>query len=100
MFVNVVDKDIVILDHNLAFDRAFNQENFNGLHICRDFWFGAEGLLEREHYQPRLEAAIATAEAVINDLPDEWTDSDPTVVPHLRATLEAVSANAFWSAIQ
>jgi len=100
MFIDVVDKRLVILDHNLAFDRSFNQGNFNELHICRDFWFGSEGMLERELYQPRLEALIGLADTTVRALPEEWIGADPTVVPHLLGTLQAVTEEAFWGAIR
>ena len=101
LFLDVGRDSLVVIDHNLAFDRSFDVEDHKRLHICRDFWFGL-GRLRHDRAEllddmSRAEAAIDGVEEV---LPVEWMEADPAFIVEARQILEARHRQVFWDALR
>jgi len=73
--------DLVVIDHNLAFDDEFDAQVFFGInksdtqepHIFyqeQDSIF--TDLVRVDEYKQRMDSAISSVEAVISGIPDEW----------------------------
>jgi hypothetical protein len=69
---------LVIIDHNLAFDRKFDPSEFSRDHVFQallDPVFG--DLAERLEYGSRLKKALNNFQAICDTLPEEWIDEAP-----------------------
>lgn len=97
--------DLVVIDHNLAFDPEFNSVTFLETHIFQDEWNGLCGdIVEMAHYQQRLKQALDTSwEAAWADVPAEWMfhDDEQTIPIDLeksqcREVLERCTNGDFW----
>lgn len=96
---------LVVIDHNQAFDPDFNEASFLGQHV-----FAAQAsrvfkdLANRAYYAARLEAALEMFDAACDEVPDEWwsvdhgvpADFDRTAV---RRLLERFDEDSFWSGV-
>lgn len=65
--------ELVVIDHNQAFDPDFNPERFLSTHVFADHWnavFSDHDL--RTKYKERMEKALERLPAVRASIPDSW----------------------------
>jgi len=94
---------IYVIDHNLAFDDAFDLQSFRTMHLGCEYWCNGQlQMFTQEQYQGRMKSALQELNAVIGQLPQEWTNE-----PDEKAFIQAVSVrlkqfetNNFWSTLQ
>ncbi|NHZ81243.1 hypothetical protein F2P44_18465 [Massilia sp. CCM 8695] len=105
LFWDVKSDQLVVLDHNQAFDIHFSAQNFAALHVfkreCPSLF---EDWVAQEHYATRYHDAMANWDGICNTIPDEWwylddertlpTDFDPNT---LRQQLLNCRGDAFWN---
>jgi len=89
-----------MIDHNLAFERNFDVDQFNSLHICSKFWFDSSNLLDRVELQQRFAVARDTLADIEEALPEAWLETEPALLDEIRATLDASDTEEFWDRIQ
>jgi len=66
-------ESLVIIDHNLAFDKDFNSSDFLATHVFADCFADiANDLVARAEMEVWLQKALATLDEVCNNLPREW----------------------------
>lgn len=64
---------LVIIDHNLAFDKDFTLSDFLATHLFADcFTDIANDLVARAEMEVWLQKALATLDEICNNLPNEW----------------------------
>ncbi|MBP59443.1 MULTISPECIES: HipA family kinase [Idiomarina] len=106
LFQDLISKELVIFDHNLAFDSDFNLRQFKNTHVA-SFLFKDqidlfEQLIDRKVYEEKLEAAYSGLEEIISSIPSEWLDAleDSTgELERLRLILGEFRDNKFWEAL-
>lgn len=96
--------ELVVIDHNAAFDRTLTPEEFQQYHVFRSL-LGAEcgNLLARLDYLPRLDAALNDWGRITSLLPEEWIyrdadqvdETEPTLQQRLQI-LERYREDLFW----
>ncbi len=90
---------LVVIDHNLAFDREFSQEDFLAYHVFKDQVAALAGdFLLRDEYNARLSTALAQWSGIIAEIPPSWWYSDPEMT--LLADFEIVQALTWLSQYQ
>ncbi len=96
--------ELVVIDHNLAFDPEFSPSDFAQLHVFADELPGLfSDFVERDTYARRLNAALASWNTACGNLPLEWQFVDPELtvrvdfdVTEFRRLLEQASSDSFW----
>lgn len=96
--------DMIVIDHNVAFDLELSIDEFRTYHVFRDQLGSFDGnLLARLDYSPLLDAAIGDWERIISLLPDEWLcrdhDPDDEYEPTLQQRLQILERfkdESFW----
>lgn len=101
------DRELVVIDHNVAFDTDLIFYNFIQYHIFKDESPDVFGDFVRRHeYTERLSSALGRWEAICADIPPEWLSLDAEMLDpiSLDLDLDAVHAllgqfegNDFWS---
>ncbi|MEP7005613.1 MAG: HipA family kinase [Sphingomonas bacterium] len=100
VFMDVMDKSLVMFDHNLAFDRSFAVQKFVDLHICRDFWFSdGKGLLDRAYYVDMFQQASELLPILEEAIPDDWLEESLLQFEDIGKTLRKVQEDDFWEAV-
>ena len=105
LFWDVERDQLVVLDHNQAFDANFDPGLFEALHPFRAHMNGVfSDLVDRDHYATRFETAMATWDAICDTIPPEWwyVDSECTIPvtfdrEALKQSLLDCRNNAFWA---
>ena len=100
-----VTGQLAVIDHNLAFDKAFSAADFCSTHVfAADVNDVFSDFVMREAYKTRLSAALAGLEAAWNNVPLAWQFVDaeqtiPTAYPKqdIWALLHRVESPDFWN---
>lgn len=100
LFYAAATAEFVVLDHNLAFDPAYNFGQNARLHLAYQHWFTDQhDQLWREYYSPRLEIALTGLAQYAASLPADWLAAEPMYFAHIFATLELFKTAGFWEAL-
>jgi hypothetical protein len=68
---------LVVIDHNVAFDAAFDALAFSETHVFADMISDTfHDLVERLDYAKRLQSALAVWPTACQNVPDEWWFAD------------------------
>lgn len=77
LFWNPEDQELIVIDHNQAFDAEFNPNDFNQSHIFRSQRHRVFGdMLLRQDYNQRFSLALNNWSDICNSLPKEWFFAD------------------------
>ncbi|MHB1187986.1 HipA family kinase [Thiobacillus sp.] len=95
---------LVVIDHNLAFDPAFSEEDFLKLHVfADDIPAMFSDFLVREAYRARFAGALGIWTEACDNLPKSWGFVDPEqTIPvgfsldEVRGLLDRALLDTFW----
>ncbi|WP_300750672.1 HipA family kinase, partial [Janthinobacterium sp.] len=87
---DIQSSELVIIDHNQAFDRNFNPANFLNTHVFASRWNTIfSDHFQRQHYTRKLEAILPKLANIRANIPDSWWYVD-----------DGVPANVTWDEIE
>lgn len=97
-------EQLVVIDHNQAFDDEFNTDIFLNLHIFSDSQHGLfDDFVLRRDYTQRFAEALRRWPDIIANMPEEWHYLDPEMtnpaninLDGYRAVLERCQHEDFW----
>lgn len=98
------NKELVVIDFNLAFEPDFNPDLFFEHHIFSDLFKEiSEDMFDRQQYEERLSRAFDKLDDICNNVPSEWwgiEDGVPSKLQRetIRNTLDRIHQATFWSA--
>lgn len=107
LFWDVSKEELVVLDHNQAFDKDFSVADFCSLHVFRNVSQTiTRDLVTQSQLEARFDQALAEFERFCDTVPPEWwfVDAEQTIPVdfdprQVRVALEARRGNEFWSFI-
>lgn len=86
---DVLSNELAVIDHNQAFDPAFNSSRFLASHVFAAHWDRVfSDHLERRKYKERMESALIDLNTIRDNIPDSLWLMD-----------EGVPANVSWDEI-
>ncbi|WP_083708311.1 HipA family kinase [Janthinobacterium sp. TND4EL3] len=97
------NSELVVIDHNQAFDRHFNPCNFLKTHVFASRWNDIfSDHLQREHYANKLEAILPRLAGIRANIPDSWwyvDDGVPADVTwdEIETCLQRCRQEDFWN---
>ncbi len=100
---DIVQRELVVIDYNLAFDADFDAENFLRGHVFAADWNGVfQDFLARPAYVERLKTALRQFEGACDKMPDEWLEIGPGLPSPFqpddaKAMLQRVESDDFWN---
>ncbi|QUM82025.1 hypothetical protein HWV01_17930 [Moritella sp. 5] len=101
LFINPINSDMTVFDHNLAFDVNYDFENNKNFHACREFWYEAQLELNFKHEMlEQLPIAIAELAEYAKGIPQEWLDSCDGLLNEIFTKLNLYKTALFWEALQ
>lgn len=98
-------KNLILIDHNLAFDINFDSNEFYTSHVFANEPMGLitceheieSSLARRQYYEESFEQALSSWNSIIDELPDEWLTANTAVdTDEFRNLLEEYKLNSFW----
>ena len=98
------NSELIVIDHNQAFDRGFEPSNFLRSHVFSNCWNGIfSDHFERERYQSKLKAILQKLESIRATIPESWWYVDDGVPADLtwdeiQTRLESCRREDFWNA--
>jgi hypothetical protein len=105
LFWDNAASQVWVIDHNLAFDEAFNEVDFLETHIfSTEFQQVAADFFYQNHYVERLNAALRVWPMAVAELPKLWQTIDPEeTIPSdfdlnmAYDTLSRCALKSFWN---
>ncbi len=96
---------LVVIDHNLAFDKDFSVADFNALHVFSGaFKAVCSDMFLRQQWQEKLVAALNSWKTICATMPLSWTFADDeqtipaeTGLPDMLTTLQRCHLETFWN---
>ncbi|RLJ21980.1 hypothetical protein DJ031_01755 [bacterium endosymbiont of Escarpia laminata] len=82
--------ELVVIDHNQAFDLNEKRQTFSDYHVFRDqIWQLSEDFFRRDEYNERLVAALQHWPEILAEIPETWwfADTEMTVPVDFDADL-------------
>lgn len=96
------NKKLIVIDHNIAFDKTLALEGFIADHLFKDQWNQID-LLQRESYKDRFAKGFAALVDACANIPEEWAwqDSAQTVpsnfdLAYIQETIARWTSDSFW----
>ncbi|MEZ5493685.1 MAG: HipA family kinase [Pseudomonadales bacterium] len=101
------ERELVVIDHNKAFDADFNAQDFLSQHLfAAELVAVMEDFVEQGRYARRLSEALAVWEEGCHNIPASWHwVNDEEDIPAgfdlaaMRQQLARCESNAFWSSV-
>ncbi len=91
LFWNPSSRELVVIDHNCAFDGVADKNYCFKNHIFRDEGRQLMGdFYSREHYTPRLERALSHWHQIVGDVPQSWFFADDEMTQRIDINLDAI----------
>jgi hypothetical protein len=96
-------RDLVVIDHNQAFDDEFDADAFFQTHVFAQSWNEVyQDFIDRPLYEDRMRAALERFDDAYDKMPDSWLTVDDGVPGGLqpeqaKAILMEFSRDNFWS---
>jgi hypothetical protein len=101
LFLNPINNDLVVFDHNLAFDIDYNFEEHKNIHAFSSFWYSTQlDLHFKNEMMEKLPVAIDDLAQYAEHIPDEWLESCPYLLGEIFTTLNLYQGHQFWEALQ
>jgi len=95
-------EELVVIDHNQAFDDGFCSRDFLSTHVFREMWPQVSGdAATRKRWEQCCENAIAMLDVALDSMPDEWWyvgEDAPHQFTQQRIidSLESYASSTFW----
>ena len=107
LLIDAAAKKLVVIDHNLAFDRQFSAEEFLAHHVFAANWPAiCSDLVVQEEYSRRLSAALEGLSMACHNVREEWRWANAEMdVPanfdlqYVQQTLSRCTTPELWSPV-
>tara|TARA_R110001599_G_C12259430_1_gene660357 strand:+ start:335 stop:1024 length:690 start_codon:yes stop_codon:yes gene_type:complete len=103
LFYKQSSLDVIVLDHNLAFDNEFIEKDHQQLHACSRFWSAQIDFESQQRYQEKMTNALQCWDDLIGKIPCDWkveiSDFDG-FTSQLKLILNRYTTNLFWEGLE
>jgi hypothetical protein len=103
LFYKQSSLDLIVLDHNLAFDNDFLKQDHRELHACKRFWSAQFDFESQQKYEERMRNSLQHWEYLISNIPSDWkvevTGFDG-FINQLKLILDKYKTNLFWEELR
>lgn len=100
LFQDVCSKELVVIDHNLAFDESFDVAAFKRTHVSS---YLLPEPIAPISYESRMHKAVEALPDILSEIPDEWLDdlAHPNqVLDKITSQLMQYKQEEFWEALR
>ncbi|SKA52707.1 HipA family kinase [Photobacterium toruni] len=101
LFINPISNNLVVFDHNMAFDTDYNFEKYKNIHAFSSFWYSTQlDLHFKNEMMDKLPVAITSLAQYAEHIPKEWLENYPDLLTEIFTTLNLYKQHQFWEALQ
>ena len=107
LLIDAATKELVVIDHNLAFDMNFSSEDFVAQHVFSSQWdVICSDLVVQAQYSQRMSVALEGLNVACDNVPEEWRwlniemDLPATFdLEQVKQTLNRCTTPELWSTV-
>jgi hypothetical protein len=97
LFFDFAKSQPVVIDHNMAFDPAFDFVANSPLHVCERGWRQpAVDLIFPDTIRGDMSLALESMHSIAAEIPGAWTEQAPGHIYDIFARLWAYEQQEFW----
>lgn len=103
LFYKQSSQDIIVLDHNLAFDPEFLNEEHRELHACKRFWPVQFDFDSQQNYEERMRNSLLIWDDLISSIPSDWKEGITGFdgfISELKLILDNYKIDLFWEELR
>lgn len=103
LFIKQQTSDLVVLDHNMAFDKEFNLDSFKLYHVGANARGYNHDLFLKNEYFKKIDNAFQSLDQIIKEIPVDWLEHIPSsddFMAQIKVLLQSYQSNSFWEAIK
>ena len=103
LFYKQSSLDMIVLDHNLAFDSEFLIENHNQLHVSKQFWPAQIDYELQQSYEERIKTALTNWNDLVADIPGDWKEGVANfdgLINEIKLVLNEYQNKQFWEGLK
>ncbi len=103
LFLQQQTSELVVLDHNMAFDKEFNIASFKKLHVGANAWGENHDMFAKDEYTAKIATAFKSFDQIIQDIPEDWLEhisSSDDFLAQIKVLLQSYQSDSFWEAIK
>ncbi|MEC5321489.1 HipA family kinase [Brenneria populi subsp. brevivirga] len=104
MLFSLFSNQYYLIDHNLAFYKDYNQVEFQTHVYCPDNRDWTYDMVDRIAFRDSLQDALQDFDSLIDTIPDDWILDNECAqndyIAYMKATIERVVNDDFWSEIE
>ena len=103
LFYKQSNLEVIVLDHNLAFDHEFELQSHQQLHVSSQFWPAQMDYDLQQSYEERIAIALANWDDLVGDIPEDWkegvADFD-SLIEQIKLVLNEYQNKQFWEGLK
>ena len=103
LIYGAAEKEIIVFDHNNAFDNDFEVDAFKKYHVGSLCWFQSQrDLLVINEYKDRMRSALTKLESAIDSIPEEWFSCNSVeneLIIKITTCLSSCESDSFWEVL-
>lgn len=103
LFYKQSSLDVIVLDHNLAFDNDFLNQDHAQLHVCKRFWPVQFDFDAQQKYEDRMRNSLQHWDDLISKIPNDWkveVAGFDGFISQLKLILDKYETNLFWEELR
>ncbi len=103
LFYKQSNLEVIVLDHNLAFDNDFSIENHHKLHVSTQFWPVQIDYELQHSYEERIKMALANWDDLVANIPDDWKEGVANfdgLINEIKLILNEYQKKQFWEGLK
>ncbi len=103
LFLQQQTSELVVLDHNMAFDKEFDTASFKMFHVGANAWGENQDIFVKDKYATKIATAFQLFNQIIQDIPKDWLEHIPSsndFVAQIKVLLQSYQSDNFWEAIK
>lgn len=95
--------DVIVLDHNLAFDEEFLKQDHNQLHACKRFWPVQFDFDAQQKYEEKMRSSLVYWDNFVSKIPNDWkveVAGFDGFINQLKLILDKYETDLFWEELR
>ncbi|MBL4765939.1 MAG: hypothetical protein JKX67_11815 [Colwellia sp.] len=102
LFLSQATKEIIVLDHNLSFDKDFNLNSFKDIHVGAQAFNTNVDMLLQDEFTPKFSHALSKLDEIVAQIPVDWKenfDNYDDFLGEIRVILSSFEQTNFWEVL-
>lgn len=102
LFLSQATKEIIVLDHNLSFDKDFDLNSFKDIHVGAQAFNANVDMLLQDEFTTKFSHTLSKLDEIVAQIPEDWKenfDNYDDLLGEIRVILSSFEQTNFWEVL-